>query len=274
MTADFPSVDPFERIVAALHEAAFDDGAWLRATALIDDACGMGGSQLCVVDASGEEPVYCFGWFHRHGRALADLERAYVGHFPQDERIRRLLSMPAGTLLANADLLDERELAASPLHRDLLPRWDAANQLVARLDGAAGEHVFWLPTRTSGQGEWLPTHLRALRGLLPHVAHAVHCGQALRQAGAKGQALAALLDDARIGSVLLDRNGTVVEANSTVRRHLDRDVLAAIGDALDAGRGTAVVAGRASRFKVHVRRIETVRSVGEATVAALLLERA
>ena len=261
MTADVPSADPFERIVAALHEAAFDDDAWLRATALIDDACGMGGSQLCVVDASGEEPEYRFGWFHRHGRALAELERAYVGHFQQDQRIRRLLSMPAGTLLANADLLDERELAASPLHRDLLPRWDAANQLVARLDGAAGEHVFWLPTRTSGQGEWLPTHLRLLRRLLPHVAHAVRCGQALRQAEAKGRALAALLDDAQIGSVLLDRNGTAIEANSEARRHLDRDVLAALAEALDAPGRTAMVAGRASRLKVHVRRIETACTV-------------
>ena len=272
MTADVPSADPFERIVAALHEAAFDDGAWLRATALIDDACGMGGSQLCVVDARGEEPEYRFGWFHRHGRALAELEQAYIGHFPQDERIRRLLSMPAGTLLANADLLDEREIASSPLHRDLLPRWDAANQLVARLDGAAGEHVFWLPTRTSGQGEWRPTHLRTLRGLLPHVAHAVRCGQALRQAAAKGQAFAALLDDAQVGSVFLDRNGTVVEANSQARRHLDRDVLAALGDVLDAGGGTAVVAGRTSRLKVHVRRIETARFAAEATVAALIVE--
>ena len=257
MTADVPSADPFERIVAALHEAAFDDGAWLRATALIDDACGMGGSQLCVVDASGEEPEYRFGWFHRHGRALAELERAYVGHLRQDQRIRRLLSMPAGTLLANADLLDERELAASPLHRDLLPRWDAANQLVARLDGAAGQHIFWLPTRTSSQGEWLPTHLRLLRRLLPHIAHAVRSGQALRQAAAKGQALAALLDDARIGCVFLDRNGTAIEANSAARRHLDRDVLAALGDALGADNGTAVVAGRTSRLRVHVRRIET-----------------
>ena len=261
MTADVPSADPFERIVAALHQAAFDDDAWPRATALIDDACGMGGSQLCVVDASGEEPEYRFGWFHRHGRALADLERAYVGHFRQDQRIRRLLSMPAGTLLANADLLDERELAASPLHRDLLPRWDAANQLVARLDGTAGEHVFWLPTRASGQGEWLPTHLRLLHRLLPHVAHAVRCGQALRQATTKGQALAALLDDAQIGSVLLDHNGTVVEANSEARRHLDRDVLAALAEALDAPGQTAVVAGRTSRLKVHVRHIETACTV-------------
>ena len=253
---DIPPADPFERIVAALHEAAFDDGAWPRATALIDDACGMDGSQLCVVEVRDGKPEYRFGWFYGHGRANADFEREYRSRFARDERIARLLLMPAGTLFASEDLLDESEREAFAPPRD-------ARQLVARLEGGHSQHIFWLPTRTSSQGAWRPTHLRLLRRLLPHVGHGVRCGLALRESAANAQALAALLDDAGIGAVFLDRFGSVTAANVQGSRRLDRDLLAALGEALDAPGDPAVAVGE-SRRNVLVRR------AGDGAVALLV----
>ena len=40
--------DAFNRILASLHEAAFDDAQWPVTSALIDEACGMRGSALVV----------------------------------------------------------------------------------------------------------------------------------------------------------------------------------------------------------------------------------
>ena len=170
--------DPVERIVAALHEAAFDAGAWPPATALIDDVCGLQGSQLLVVDAQGPAPRYCFGWFHSHGRVRPDFEREYVRHFPDDQRVARLLMMPAGTMLADADLLSREELAESALHREFLPRWGGTGQLSAQLQIAPGQHVFWMPMRRGGQNQWRTAQMRLLRHLLPHVVHAERCRQA------------------------------------------------------------------------------------------------
>ena len=209
----------------------------------------MDGSQLCVVEVRDGKPEYRFGWFYGHGRANADFEHEYRNRFVRDERIARLLLMPAGTLFASEDLLDESEREAFAPPRD-------ARQLVARLEGGHSQHIFWLPTRTSSRGAWHPTHLRLLRRLLPHVGHAVRCGQALREAAANAQALAALLDDAGIGAVFLDRFGSVTAANVQGSRHLDRDLLAALGDALDAPGDAAVVADE-SRRNVLVRRTGT-----------------
>ena len=169
--------DPVERIVAALHEAAFDAAAWLSATALIDDVCQLQGSQLLVVDAHRPAPRYCFGWFHSHGKDRPDFEREYVRHFPDDQRVARLLMMPAGTLLADADLLSGEELAESALHREFLPRW-GTGQLSAQLEIAPGKHVFWMPMRRRGQNQWRAAQMRLLRHLLPHVVHAERCRQA------------------------------------------------------------------------------------------------
>ena len=170
--------DPVERIVAALHEAAFDAEAWPPATALIDDVCQLQGSQLLVVDAHGQAPRYCFGWFHSHGRVCPDFEREYVRHFPDDLRVARLLMMPAGTMLADADLLSREELAESTLHREVLPRWGGTGQLSAQLETTPGKHVFWMPMRPGSQNQWRPAQMRLLRHLLPHVVHAERCRQA------------------------------------------------------------------------------------------------
>lgn len=146
--------------------------------ALIDDVCQLQGSQLLVVDAHGRVLGYRFGWFYCHGRALPDFEREYVGHFAADQRVARLLAMPAGTMLADADLLSTEELAGSVLHRAFLPRWGVGAQLSGQLATAPGRHVFWMPAHRADQDRWRSAQVRLLRHLLPHVVHAERCRQA------------------------------------------------------------------------------------------------
>ena len=152
--------------------------------ALIDDVCQLQGSQLLVVDAHGRAPNYRFGWFYCHGRALPDFERQYVEHFAADLRVARLLAMPAGTMLADADLLSSEELAESALHRAFLPRWGVGAQLSGQLATAPGRHVFWMPARRADQDRWRSAQVRLLRHLLPHVVHAERCRQAFAEIAA------------------------------------------------------------------------------------------
>lgn len=172
--------DPFDAIVAALHEAALDDGRWPRALALVDAACEMHGSYLAVVAGNGCGPPRLLeGRFYSHGARRRALEQDYLGCFAADERIPRLLLLPAGTVLANADLYTAEEQRASRTFNGHLRRWDAVNQLNVRLPGLDGRQTLWMPTRRRRQGDWRPSQLRLLRRLLPHIGQTVRVRQAL-----------------------------------------------------------------------------------------------
>ena len=173
--------DPFDVIVAALHEAALDEGHWPRALALVDAACEMHGSYLAVVAGNGRRgPLRLLeGRFYSHGLRRRALERDYLGYFAADERIARLLLLPAGALVANADLYTAEEQRASPTFNGHLRRWDAVNQLNVRLPGIDGRQTLWMPTRRQRQGDWRPSQLRLLRRLLPHLGQTVRVRQAL-----------------------------------------------------------------------------------------------
>lgn len=214
----------FERIVAALQDAALRDAAWPRALALIDDACGMHSSHLVVLDAPGGSVEHLFGMWRGQGTRLDALAREYAeDYFATDERVRRLLLLPAGTLIHNADLYTPQEQLTSRTCNAFLLRLGLGNQLAARLAGLDGSHIVWIATRTRAQGEWRPAHIAVLTRLLPHIAGAVRAGQALAKADAHVAALAFALDasdEEATGVALLDRRGKVARTNACGQRVL------------------------------------------------------
>ena len=178
------TLESFDRIVSALQEAALGAGVWPRATALIDAACGLHGSHLFLLrNRALTTPSYLCGNYLSHGFARGDIERRYAQrYFVLDERVPRLLAMPAGCLLHNDDLLAEQERAKSPVFVEYLRTWDALDQFNVRLDIADGLQLFWTVTRDAASGRWRGHQLRLLQRLLPHVRHAVRVAHALREA--------------------------------------------------------------------------------------------
>lgn len=178
------ALDSFDRIVVALQEAALEAGVWSRALALIDAACGLHGSHLFLLgNPAGEPPSYRCGQYLSHGFARDDVERRYAErYFALDDRVPRLLRMPAGCLLHNDDLLTEEERAASPVFAEYLRAWGGLDQLNVRLDVAEELQLFWTVTRDAANGHWRDYQLRLLQRLLPHVRHAARVAHALRKA--------------------------------------------------------------------------------------------
>ena len=216
----------FERIVATLQEAALDDAAWPRALALIGDACAMHSSHLAVVDAGEKGPEYVFGMWRGPGGALDALEREYAEHyFAADERVRRLLMMPAGSLVHIADLYTASEQSTSPVCTEFLPRWGLENQISVRLNALDGLHLFWTVTRTGAQGGWRAAQRGILARLLPHIRGAVLMRQALAKADARAAALTPLLDAPPARVLLVDRRGRLAHANAAARRLLAEGTL-------------------------------------------------
>ncbi len=79
--------DAFDRILGALHEAAFDNDRWPEVSALIDEVCGIKGNIL-LYGGGGPEPVvpmYMAGFYYR-GERNDELARRYLQElYPIDE---------------------------------------------------------------------------------------------------------------------------------------------------------------------------------------------
>ena len=95
--------DAFERILAALYEAALDDTRWSAATSLIEEALDASGSALGVIEVGDDDVLNVrvhFARFLRRGDSYQDLMREYLAvHHPHDEAMPRASRLPhAGAL--------------------------------------------------------------------------------------------------------------------------------------------------------------------------------
>ena len=219
---------PFERILASLHEAAFDDTRWPATSALIDEAFGAHGNSIVVADESPPGVVrILFARFLYRGERHEELERLYfTEYYRLDERVPRVRRLPDSRIVHVTDLYTEDERKRSVVFNDALPRGFVQDSLNVRLDGPGGSRIAWvINDPLAGEG-WSSEQLGLVRRFLPHLRHYISVRQALDKAGALGASLAALLDETGFGVLHLDWRGRIVEANDAARDSLRR------GDAL------------------------------------------
>lgn len=224
--------DAFDRIVAALHDAAFDDDRWLTASALIDDACRLKGNGLVHGDGDTHDDIQIFlARICHRGERRDDLQREYFGvYHAGDERLPRLRQLPDRRLVHVRSLYTEQELKTSPTYNECLLRAEAQNGLNVRMDGPHGSRIVWLTADPVGADEWSSEQTEMLDHLMPHVRQYASVRQVLSDAGALGSSLASLLDNTGTGIIHLDRRGRIVAANDRAGALLRR------GDRLsDAG---------------------------------------
>ena len=201
--------DPFERLLASLHDAALDDALWPEAAGRIDEACGATGSSLIV---SNVGKVF-YARFYRRGEHRADLERDYYdNYFHRDERVPRLRHLREGKLIRVANLYSAEELKTSATWNEAVPRAGTRNSLNVCLRGLGGLRVTWV-VADSAAGDWDSGRIRMIRRLLPHIRSFVHVRQAVAEARALGPSPLHLFANARLGVIHLDRHGRIAQAN-------------------------------------------------------------
>ena len=214
--------EAFERIVASLHEVAFDHAHWSRATALIDEALRTHGSAMVFGDGDSAEDVRIrFAWIFSRGQRQREVEREYYEvYYPLDERVPRLRHAPDSRLLHVSDLLTGEELKTSATYNEMMVRGRCRDSIHVRLDGPNGSRIVWLVHDPVDGNGWSPTQLDGIRRLLPHIRHSVCVQQTLAGAGALGATLAGLLDATGLGIIQLDTRGRIVAANDRARNVL------------------------------------------------------
>ena len=209
-----------ERVVASLREAQLDDSRWPAASALLDDACGIMGNHLAVIRGdSRENAEFLFGKLYKRGEPDEELERLYVeNYFAIDERFPRFFRLADGQLRHVTDMFTDRELAVSPTYNDFLVPTGSGNSLNVRMAGPDGLHILCALVRSGDAASWTDEQVGMIRQLMPHVRHFVRVRQALADAATGAvRATADALGARRVGIVLLDRRGRIVEANDRAR---------------------------------------------------------
>ena len=210
--------DTFARIVASLHEATLDDARWPATAALIDDACGIHGNTLLIVEGPRDNVRVFFVGLYYRGERREDLEREYLGvYYPIDERGPRMQQLPDSRIVRIADLYTAHELQTSRTYNELFRRAHYQDGLNVRLDVAEGIQLAWGLADPVTAGGWGASGVSLLEGLLPHLRQFVRVRQALVSAEALGASAAGLLDNAQIGVIHLDRRTRILAANDRAR---------------------------------------------------------
>ena len=209
----------FERVLTSLHGAALDDERWPEASGLIDEFCGATGNFLATGDGAAPEDIdIFFARFCFRGQRREEIEKEYFGvYYPIDERMPRMRELPDGRLAPSHSLFSESEMKTSVVHNEFLPRYDAQDGLIARLNGPSGSRIVWsIADPVSGDG-WSPAQLETIERLHPHLHHYVRVRDELCRAKALSSSLIELLDNVQTGVIQLDRRGRVVAANDRAR---------------------------------------------------------
>ena len=230
--------DAFDGVVAALHDATFDDARWLAASALIDDACRIKGTALVHGAGDAQDGVEIFlARFCIRGERRDDLVREYFDiYHPADERVPRLRQQPDRRLVPVRSLYTEQELKTSPTYNEALRHCEGQNGLNVRLDGPDGSRIVWATGDSVDSGEWSSDQIATIEHLMPHVRQYTSVRQALVDAGALGTSLAGLLENTWSGILHLDRRGRIVAANDKAAALLRQgDGLSGQGGYLQAG---------------------------------------
>ena len=215
--------NPFDRIVASLHEAALDDSRWATTSALIDEACGIEGNCIAIGEGPPDDVrVNCVG-LHYRGQRREDLEREYLElYHPTDEGVARGRRARDSHIATIASLYTDRELKTSDAYNVALPRGHFQNGLHVRMDLSMGSFLSWRLGDPVTSGGWATSRLALVEGLLPHIRQFVRVRRALARAGAQVASVTDLLENTGLGVIHLDQRGRVVAANDRAQALLRR----------------------------------------------------
>ena len=226
--------DRVDRIVELLREAQLDDTRWPAASALIDDLCGLEGNDLLLGRLAPQRGIDIqLRWLFLHGEPRPELQREYVEYYAAiDERPAAAIREPFGKLVHTNALLSDPVRQTSPTYNEYLVPNAGENCLNVRMPVDGDLQMAWSLVGPGGgtPGDWSGAQVDAIRHVLPHVRQFVRVRHALAKARAEGMGTAALLDTRRIGMLLLDGAGRVVEANDRARAALARGEGLAVRD--------------------------------------------
>ena len=209
----------FEDTVEALLDAAYDDARWGDAFIAMDRLCGLNGGQFTHMAYNAEGVLEAtFGACYIRGDPHEEIVADWVENYADTcENVPRVGTLPTWRLTHNEELFTPAEKRTSLMYNEFQPKYDCQDQVAVVVDRPTddrrrNDYLMW--TMANGTRAWDGDKLERIRALLPHIRQAVRVRQELVAAEAHAYAdVTALLDNAALGVVLLDRRGQVVAVN-------------------------------------------------------------
>ena len=205
----------YERVLASLHDAAFDDAHWPHASALIDELQGSKGNTLFSGYGGDDDALTTF--FFRicyRGQRHPEWERKYSEvYHPIDERVPSWRRLGDSRITHVEELFVGLDTKNSVVYNEWLPDSYASNCLHVRLDGPWGSRIFFSVADPVDDAGWTSERTETVARLLPHLRQLVRVRHALIGAQALGASMTRLLENARCGIIQLDWRGRIVAVN-------------------------------------------------------------
>ena len=116
----------FERTVAILLDAAFDDACWGDAFRAIDQLCSLNGGQFTALAANGGgNPEATFAACYINGDPRQEIVADWVENYPTfSENVPRISQLPIGRLTHNEELFTPAEKRTSLMYNEFQPKYD------------------------------------------------------------------------------------------------------------------------------------------------------
>lgn len=217
-----------ERFIETIYEAPFAAAGWRDLTMRLEHEIGAPVAIFRRTADAVETLGACMN-------ADADRVIAYEQRLWREDRgLDRLWRAPAGAVVRDSALIEDRERRGSAFYDGYLGAMGLARGIYASAAAAGHEQLVIGAHRAAAAGDWRPAEMELFRSLLPHLARAFRSWATLQAAHRVRDASLDALASANLAMLLVDDDGRLRFANRLA------DALLAAGPlVLTGGRVTA-----------------------------------
>lgn len=240
-----------ESIVDDLYAGTMDPSRWERAMLRIVKSLGSSGAALFAFNPARGIVLRDEGYGFEGLEEKSARHRQWLESSP-DPRFRPSLQQPVLKPMVEELFMPMKEWRRSAIYNELMRPIDCAYCLCTWLHKGAHRMVALSIQASTRRGPFDAADQRLLQPLLPHISRALEIKDRLELRELRGDTLAAGLNRAPFGLIVLNARGKLIEANATAEHVLrsepaifrDRDGLLRLQGNADSELRKWVLAGR------------------------------
>lgn len=220
------TVERFSELVQAIYEAALDSTLWVAGLEAIRHELSGNYVSLIVRHATDDDPGLIVSVASDHGPL--DPTNPFTLDSP-------FTDIPLGKLVTDADVQSAGDWRNSAYYRDWCAPHGVYHVMAANLGTRAGSAYGFRITRPESAPAFSPLDIEKGRRLLPHLRQALDAHLSVNHDRKLSHLYGSAMAQLRVGAIILDDHGKVIECNAAASAILDmQDGLRIIGDQLKA----------------------------------------
>jgi DNA-binding CsgD family transcriptional regulator len=214
------SIDPTERVLDLIYDAAVENDLWSYVLTGIADLTHSQGGILFGQSFSAQKIYFDF-----NGRLNEECNRAYQERHMRNRWSEHMETQPVGRLVLSDEAVPLAELRTTLFYDEVLRPQDVAHNAMMALAAKEDFRAAFNICRSSREGPFEREEQRTLQRLAPHLRRSMVLGFRLDGYRALQHAAFDVLDQLSDGVIVLDQRAHVLFANASARRFEEQGVL-------------------------------------------------